>query len=242
MKVLAIESSATAASAALMEPSRLLGQFFIHTRLTHSQTLIPMVEALLHTAEVSWDEIDALAVAAGPGSFTGVRIGLSSVKGMALTRNLPCVGVSALEAMAWPLRGMEGATICCAMDARRQQVYNALFKIEKGTPVRLMPDRALAISELTAELSSREDPSDLLLVGDGAELCYAEMKEALPSIRLSPLPLRIQSAAGVAMLAMQKIEKGETVSGDALMPSYLRLPQAERELRKKQETGKGQEK
>ena len=233
MKILAVESSATAASVALLSGEQVVGQFYIHTSLTHSQTLVPMLDALLKTTDTVWESIDAFAVATGPGSFTGIRIGVSTVKGIAFSKNIPCVGVSTLEAMAASLRHMEGKTLCCVMDARCKQVYNAVFRVEAGKTVRLCDDRALSIEVLTTELCDRH--SDIVLVGDGAELCFVAMNQQIPSITMAPAHLRIQSAVGVGLKALDMARSGQTVSSVALVPNYLRLPQAERELRKKQE-------
>ena len=200
MLILALDSSASPASAALLEDGRILSEFYMNTKQTHSQTLMPMVESVLRLAERTLGDVDRIAVSAGPGSFTGVRIGVSCVKGMAMARNIPCAGVSTLRAMAENARGMEGI-VCAVMDARCGQVYNAMFRVSGGTR--------------------------LLLVGDGAELCHKTFSAF--GARLLPPMLRFQRAVGVALAA----EAGETVAADALMPVYLRLPQAERELKKK---------
>lgn len=233
MNILAVESSATAASVALLTEQRVIGQYYIHTKLTHSQTLVPMLGALLNTTGTSWENIEILAVATGPGSFTGIRIGVSTIKGIAFSQNLPCVGVSTLEAMASPLSHMEGKTLCCVMDARCKQVYNAIFRVEAGKIVRVCDDRALAIDDLREELCARH--SDIVLVGDGAELCFISMEQQVPTIALAPIHLRIQSAVGVGLTAFSMAQNKQTLLPAALAPKYLRLPQAERELRKKQE-------
>ena len=224
MLILALDSSASPASAALLEDGRILSEFYMNTKQTHSQTLMPMVESVLRLAERTLGDVDRIAVSAGPGSFTGVRIGVSCVKGMAMARNIPCAGVSTLRAMAENARGMEGI-VCAVMDARCGQVYNAMFRVSGGTIERLCPDRALAIAELCAECAPYG--ARLLLVGDGAELCHKTFSAF--GARLLPPMLRFQRAAGVALAA----EAGETVAADALMPVDLRLPQAERELKKK---------
>ncbi|MBQ9044854.1 MAG: tRNA (adenosine(37)-N6)-threonylcarbamoyltransferase complex dimerization subunit type 1 TsaB [Oscillospiraceae bacterium] len=224
MLILAMESSAKAASAALVRDDTLLAQSFSCSALTHSRTLLPMAEQALDTAGVRLEEVDCLAVAHGPGSFTGIRIGVSAVKGLAWAAEKPAVGVSTLEAMAYNgLAAGEGALVCCCMDARRSQIYHALFEIRGGKPERLMPDRAIAIEALLPELKKYEKP--LFLVGDGAALCYNIFSEQDQPCVLAPGNLVQQSAWGVAMAA-QAYEPGP---GAALQPVYLRLSQAERE-------------
>lgn len=231
MKVLAVESSATAASVALMEEEKILSEFFIHTGLTHSQTLMPMVEQVLKCAGRTMEDVDAFAVSVGPGSFTGVRIGVSSVKGLAFGTGKPCVGVSTLEAMAQNYREQE-ITVCAVMDARCQQVYNAMFACKAdGAVERLCEDRAISLQELQAELKNYTGP--VVLVGDGAALCWRTFGQEFPLLSLAPEHLRYQHARGVARIAREKIDRGEAVSDAQLVPVYLRLSQAERELKNK---------
>ena len=232
MLILALDSSASPASAALLEDGKILSEFYINTKQTHSQTLMPMAEAVLRLSAKTLDDVDCLAVSAGPGSFTGVRIGVSCVKGLAMARNIPCAGVSTLRAMAENARGMDGV-VCAVMDARCGQVYNALFRVENGEIERLCADRALPISELYAECEAYGDK--LLLVGDGAALCHKTFSAF--GARLLQPQQQFQRASGVAIAAQEQLCAGQTVTPDALMPIYLRLPQAERELKKKQESG-----
>ena len=222
MLILAFESTAKAASAALIRDGKLVSQYSQCSGLTHSRTLLPMGEDMLKNAELTLGDVDLIAVAHGPGSFTGVRIGVSMVKGLAWAADKPCVGVSTLEAMAW--HGLAaGGLICPVMDARRSQVYNALFRMKDGRPVRLTEDRPIALTELAEELRAYKER--VFLVGDGAELSFRTLSElGLPCV-LAPENLRMQSAWGVAMAAMDK----EPGSADSLLPVYLRLSQAERE-------------
>ncbi len=231
MKILAVDSSAKACSAALTEDNKVIGSFFINTTLTHSQTLVPMIDAVLKNTSTDIKSIDAFAVSAGPGSFTGVRIGVSAVKGMAMPLNKPCISVSTLEAMPYNLIS-ENCVAVCVMDARCNQVYNALFDIENGNVSRLCEDRALSIDELGGDLKKYN--KKLVLVGDGARLCYNSYKELFDNITLAPESQRFQNAVGVALSAFGK----EAVSCERLMPTYLRLPQAERELKKRMESKK----
>ncbi len=226
MLILAFESSAKAGSVALLRDGLLLAEYYQNGGQTHSRTLNKMAEDLLHNSDLSPRDVDAVACAAGPGSFTGVRIGLSAAKGFAWAGELPCYGVSTLEAMACGALTFEGL-ICCAMDARRNQVYNALFRSDGKGLTRLCPDRAISLEELSAELLALGEPS--LLVGDGAALAYGAMRETVPGLRLAPEHLRQQRAAGVALCAHQMALNGETGDGNTLTPNYLRLSQAERE-------------
>lgn len=223
MLVLALESSAKAASVALCRDGQLLSQYSQCTALTHSRTLLPMAEDLFKNMGRTLSEIDVIAVAHGPGSFTGLRIGMAEAKGLAWALEKPITGVSTLEAMAFGGPDMEGTMLCCAMDARRGQVYNALFEIKDGKPCRLTEDRAIAIAELEGELASYEKP--WVLLGDGAELCYKTLNKEKVKVHLAPEPLRIQSARGVGLAAMEY----EPRPGEELLPVYLRLSQAERE-------------
>ena len=229
MLTLAFESSAKAASVALLQDGSLISQYSQCSGLTHSRTLLPMAEDLLKNAELTLADIDLFAVAHGPGSFTGIRIGVSTVKGLSWACDKPCVGVSTLESMAW--HGLAaGGLICPVMDARRQQVYNALFQIREGKPVRLTEDRPLSLAELGEELRSLDGIP--FLVGDGAALTARFLeKEGLP-FRMAPENLLWQSAWGVGMAALDKTP-GDSQS---LLPVYLRLSQAERERQERMKT------
>lgn len=224
MKILAFESSAVSASAALTDDDYLIAQSFQNCGLTHSRTLLPLAENLLNNCGLSWDAIDAFAVAHGPGSFTGVRIGVATVKGLAMGTGKPCVGVSTLESMAWGARALR-APVCCVMDARAGQVYNALFDIGDGTPVRLCPDRAVSLDALAEEICS----SPYFLVGDGAELCYNKIKDRCTRLTLLPPELRYAAGYGVAAAALPLLLSGRGLTPQQLDAHYLRKPQAERE-------------
>lgn len=226
MLILAFETSAKAASVALLEDDRLLGECYQNTGLTHSQTLLIMAEDLLKQCGRAVSDITAVAVAAGPGSFTGVRIGVAAAKGFAWGACLPCYGVSTLEAMAESLGIWEGL-VCPCMDARRNQVYNALFDCRQGKLEKLREDRAIALSELKADLLGRSGP--IFLVGDGAALAYRNLSGEVPNLVLPPEHRVHQRAVGVALLAAEQIAAGAAGDGNALTPNYLRLSQAERE-------------
>ncbi|MCQ4022429.1 MULTISPECIES: tRNA (adenosine(37)-N6)-threonylcarbamoyltransferase complex dimerization subunit type 1 TsaB [unclassified Ruminococcus] len=228
MKILAFDSSAVSASVALVDDGKLLGETYLNVGLTHSATLMPMVEQLLKASGYTLDEIDALAVSAGPGSFTGLRIAVSCVKGMAAALGKRCVSVSTLEAMAYNLPPIGEYTICAVMDARCKQFYNALFKVENGEITRLCDDRAIMADKLGDEL--KDISGDIVLVGDGSALAYSLIGEENNNVKLPPQNLRFQKASSVAAVAIKKYSNDETISAAALMPSYLRLSQAEREL------------
>lgn len=228
MKILALETSAKSVSTAVVENGAPLAYAYQCTGLTHSRTLMPMVDAMLKNAELTLGDMDAVAVAAGPGSFTGLRIGIAAVKGLAWAADKPCFGVSTLEAMAQNLAHMDGLLVC-AMDARRNQVYNALFRARGGALERLTPDRAIGIEELAKELADISAETGKIVVGDGAQLCYTGLLEQGVSCTLAPAALRMQNAVGVALCAEEMMRRGETTSARDLVPVYLRLSQAERE-------------
>ena len=232
MTILAFETSAKAASAALFREGLLLGETYQNTGLTHSQTLLSMAESLMASCGVTPADIDAVGVAAGPGSFTGVRIGVAAAKGFAWGRELPLCGVSTLEAMALTLGVWEG-TVCCVMDARRSQVYNALFRAERGSITRIREDRAISLEELEKELG--EIPGTIYLVGDGSELTHRTLKDTVPNLAPPPEHRRHQRASGVALAAAKQIEAGEVCDAASLTPNYLRLSQAERERLEKEQ-------
>ena len=226
MKILALETSAKAVSVAVAESGKVFASAYQNVGLTHSVTLMPLLDGMLKNAGLSMDDVGCVAVANGPGSFTGLRIGVSAAKGLAWTRDIPCCGVSTLEAMAQNVRDFNGI-IVCAMDARRNQIYNALFKAKDGVLTRLCPDRAIGLDEVAAELKSCEKCK--IIVGDGAKLCYTYLLEQGILCRMAQESAVMQNAVGVAMVACEMAARGETVSSRDLVPVYLRLSQAERE-------------
>ncbi|HIT34081.1 MAG TPA: tRNA (adenosine(37)-N6)-threonylcarbamoyltransferase complex dimerization subunit type 1 TsaB [Candidatus Faecousia intestinigallinarum] len=236
MLLLSFETSAKAAGAALHDGEKLLGETYQNTGLTHSQTLLVMAEDLLRQCGRTPGEVTAAAVAAGPGSFTGVRIGTAAAKGFAWGKNIPCYGVSTLEAMALGLGVFQGC-ICPVMDARRQQVYTALFHADCGKYTRLRQDEAISLQELEGILQNLREP--IFLVGDGADLCYNTLSERVPGLVLPPEHRRHQRASGVALAALARIAAGDPGDGLTLKPNYLRLSQAERE-RLAKETSQGE--
>lgn len=224
--ILAFETSAKAVSAALMQDGKLLGDAYQNTGLTHSQTLMVMAEDLLKQCRVDSAQLDAVAVANGPGSFTGIRIGVAAAKGFAWGAELPCCGVSTLAAMARAL-GIWSGYVCPVMDARRNQVYNALFHVDCGKYTRVREDRAISLEDLGTDVKNISEP--IFLVGDGSILCYNTLSEAVPTLVLPPEHRMHQRAVGVALEAQQMLQEGKCTPASSLVPNYLRLSQAERE-------------
>ena len=226
MKIIALESSAVTASVAVCEDEVLLAQAFQNSGLTHSVTLMPMAADLLKNAGLTLDDMDVVAVAAGPGSFTGIRIGVAAAKGLAWPGDKLCAPCSTLESMAWQAAHM-GGEVCAVMDARRQQVYNGCFLGTEDGMVRLSEDRAIGLDELTEEVKKSGNPQ--ILVGDGAELCYNAFRAAGIPARLAPPHLLRQTAWGVARAALELARQGKLVPAGQMTPQYHRLSQAERE-------------
>jgi len=222
--LLSFDASAVTASAALTDGDTVLKSEFRNTGLTHSETLLPMIKEVM--GDLSFADLDAIAVTAGPGSFTGVRIGIATAKGLAFASNTPCIAVSTLEAIAYNFIGQD-CVVCAVMDARRMQFYNALFSIKNGVCERLTPDRAIAMEALREELKAYEN---IIVAGDGAALCYENLQ--LQNAVLAEEDKRYQQAQSVAKAAQTK----EKISPAALLPVYLRQSQAERELKLKRKS------
>ena len=225
MLILGIDTAAAPCCAAVYDTDKqqTLGSFVINNKLTHSVTLMPVVSDLLRNSGITTEDIDLFAVANGPGSFTGLRIGISAVKGMAFAASKPCAAVSTLEAMAYNVAMCDGV-VCASIDARCNQVYTATFLNDNGTVTRLTDEECLKADELAARLS--EYDGDIILVGDGAQLVKKAADEQGISTRLAPDPLRFQTGYGVCLAAMN----AEQITPEQLMPMYLKLPQAQREL------------
>ena len=237
MKLLAFETSAKAVSVALAEDGHIVGEYYQNSGQTHSRTLMKLAEDLLNNCDCKPAQIDAVAYANGPGSFTGVRIGVSAAKGFCWGLDIPCVPVSTLEAMAWSHLDAEGL-VCCCMDARREQVYNAIFRVSGGNVDRLREDRAVSLAELAADLQTLGTP--ILVVGDGALLTWNTLHDTLPGLKLSAESLRQQRASGVALAGCQAVLAGTAVSAANTAPNYLRLSQAERERLSREKNAKGE--
>lgn len=223
MRLLSVESSAKAASVALSEDGRLISQYFSASQLTHSKTLLKMAEDMLTNQELSMQDIDAVAVAIGPGSFTGVRIGVAAAKGLCWGADKPAIGVSTLEAMAYQGIDRAGSVICACMDARRSEIYNALFETDGENLVRLCEDRAVPIDIIVEE--AKNSKKNYFFLGDGAKLCYNRFAEEGIPCTIAPEPMLLQTAWGVSRAAIGK----QAEDAQDLTPRYLRLSQAERE-------------
>jgi len=229
LKILALETSARSVSAAVTEEGVPLACAYQNTGMTHSRTLMPLVDGLLRNSGMTLAEMDAVAVAAGPGSFTGIRIGIAAAKGLAWAADKPCCGVSTLDAMARNVPLFEGLVIG-AMDARRQQIYNAVFEQHAGVLRRLTPDRAIGLEELAAELKhEKKAEMPKIIVGDGAHLCYTFLLEQEISCQMAPPAALMQNAVGVGQAAAVPAREGRLVTAQQLLPVYLRMSQAERE-------------
>lgn len=229
MKILAIETSAKAVSAAVSQEGKILCAGYQDTGLTHSRTLMPIVEGILKNTNLTIADMDAIAVAAGPGSFTGIRIGVAAAKGLAFAAEKPAIAVSTLGAMARNVSFADGLIIC-AMDARRQQVYNALFEARDGKLTRLTEDRAIALSDLLEEV--KDDPRLKTVVGDGGKLCQSFLEANGVPCRLAPPHLLMQNAMSVALAAEELAGEGKLLTAQELEPVYLRPPHADLPNRK----------
>lgn len=226
MKILAVDSSAKTASVALVDDGVLISECFVNAGLTHSRTLMPMVNNTLTQADLKIEEVDAFAVNAGPGSFTGIRIGVAALKGLALASGKLCAGISTLEACAYNFAD-ENCIVCVSMDARCNQVYTAIFRCENGIVNRICEDKAVSVEELGNELSCYDEK--IILAGDGAEICFKSFSEKLADCKLASEIRRYQRAYGCAVAALNN--KDLFKDSAELAPVYLRLPQAERELK-----------
>lgn len=232
MNILSLDCSASSVSCALFQNEKLIGEYFHNLKVTHSQTLLPMVDNLLKTSGISPSDIDCFAISEGPGSFTGVRIGISAVKGLAMPNNTDCIGVSTLEAMAYNLIDFD-CLVCSTMDARCGQLYCAVFEIKGNCVKRLTDDLAIMVEEYIEIVKGCSKSKVTYAVGDGAEIFYNKAKHEIANLHLASDRLRYQNAVGVGLCAIEKLKTSQSVKSCDLQPRYLRLPQAERELNNK---------
>ncbi len=233
MVILGIESSAVSASAAVVKDGKLLSEAFLNVGLTHSVTLLPLIRQAVDGAGLTADEIDAVAVSNGPGSFTGVRIGVATAKGIAQPTGKKCIPVSTLETIAYSLSDSECIAVS-VMDARCNQVYCALFRCKNGKMTRLTEDDAISLDSLRDILNNYNEK--IILIGDGADISYKYLSNDLPHISVASPLIKYQRASSVAFLASERLNNNDNIkTPDELVPSYLRLSQAERELKKKKE-------
>ena len=231
MKILSIDSSSVAASAAVAADGKILSEVFANNGFTHSKTLMNVVKNAIDLSGVPLDEIDLVACVTGPGSFTGVRIGVACAKGLAFTNEIPCIGISTLETFPYNISCIEG-TVCGIMDARCQQVYTASFEVKDSLVSRITPDRAISIDSLIEDFDSYS--GRIYLLGDGAGLVKSKTQDS--RIILVNSNNLYQRASSAALAAFNK-DKNDYITPDRLVPSYLRLPQAERELNNKKLKG-----
>lgn len=232
MVILGLESSAPSASAAVVKDGKVLSAMSLNVGLTHSVTLLPLVRQALEGACLSLDDVDAVSVANGPGSFTGIRIGVAAAKGLAQPSEKPCVPVSTLEAIAYPLLDSE-CIAAAVMDARCSQVYCALFDCSRGAITRLTQDEAFSLAVLGEKLAAYS--KKVVLIGDGADIAYDFLQEKTGNLYKASALYRYQTAASVALIAEKRFLQHQVCTPDELAPVYLRLSQAERELKKKKE-------
>lgn len=237
MLIFGIDTCCMAATAALVDEKVLLAQTVINHKKTHSQMMMPQIEEMFRLSGIDPKTVDAFAAAVGPGSFTGVRIGVATAKAMAQAQEKPCIAVSTLEALAFPLKFFDGI-VAPILDARRNQVYNALFKCECGKMTRLTPDRAVSLESLLEELN--EINRNVLFVGDGTLVFEEEIKSALKNrAHFAPKLLRMNLAGAVAEIGFEKYQNGEACTYSELVPQYVRLSQAEQDLLKKEQNPNG---
>lgn len=230
MKILAVDCSAKTAGVAIVdEKAQILSESFVNAGLTHSETLLPMVDSALSFAKLSVSDIDSFVITNGPGSFTGIRIGIAAVKGLAAVNETPCCGVSTLKAMAYNLKG-DDCIALSAMDARCAQVYFAAFRCCDNKVERLCEDMAIPAAQLS-ELLADYKGERIVCVGDGAHIAYEHLKDTMPDIHIADGLKRYQRAWGAACAAID--EQLDFAPPSELLPVYLRLSQAERELKKK---------
>ena len=236
MKILSIECSAVPSSVAIYdsEQNKLLVENYQNIGLTHSETLMPMIESALNSVKLTVDDIDCFSISAGPGSFTGVRIGISTIKGLAAKNDTNTLGLSTLHAMSYNALSFKGI-IVPTMDARRSQCYTALFKSDGEKIQRITEDTAISLEELKDIINeeTRKNDCDAIILGDGAELYFYTLKESTERGVLAPPTIRYQTARSVALLTSEMLKTGAHSSARNIIPKYLRLPQAERELNSK---------
>ena len=233
MKILALDSSGLVASVAVVTEDKVLGEFTVNNKKTHSQTLLPMVDEVLKILDMDVKELDAIAVAGGPGSFTGLRIGASTAKGLALVLDIPIINIPTVDSLAYNLYGTDHL-ICPMMDARRNQVYTGLYEWQEGEFKVVLPQFAAEVEELAEKLNSYN--REIIFLGDGVE---AQLSKFAPLLKvpytIAPVHLSKQRAAALGALGIEYYKAGKLQDGDSFEPEYLRMSQAERERAEKQQ-------
>lgn len=237
MKILGIESSSLVASAAILEDEALIAEYTVNHKKTHSQTLLPMIDEIMRMTDQDFSSFDGIAVAEGPGSFTGLRIGSATAKGLSLAWDLPVLAVPTVDAMAYQLP-LCAHRICPIMDARRRQVYTGIYTFQDEFKI-LLPAAAMGIEELTSRLM--EEPGKVVFLGDGVPVFRTYLEETMGEAAVfAPAPTARQRASCVAALGIEYLKAGRTQTSDEHAPNYLRISQAERELAKKRAAQAGQ--
>ncbi len=232
MLILGIETSAHPASVSILQDGKIIAEVYIHTSFTHSKTLMPMVNSALELTELSISDVDLIAVSNGPGSFTGVRIGIASAKGLALPNNTNCIGISSLEALAYNLYDTESdLTIYSCIDARVKQSYNAVYKLTDGKISVLREPRVISNEDIINEIEALPEKNTVVLVGDNLEL-FSSLKD---KVKFAGYNQCYQRASSVAMAASLKYDSNTNYDSALVQPVYLQLPQATRELNKRKE-------
>ncbi len=234
MKVLAVDTSSIVATAAIIDEDKLIGEFILNHKKTHSQKIMPIIKELLQSAEIKVEDIDVYAVTNGPGSFTGLRIGVATIKGLAHATQKPVIGISALEGLAFNIP-FAPYSIYPIMDARREQVYNAVYKWDDNRLIMIEQPRALSLELLIGEIKKKGEK--VVFNGDGIQSFSDMLKVRLGDLcNFAPLSCRMQRASSVAELALIKARKGKIENYMDLAPFYLRKSQAEREYEKKSDS------
>lgn len=227
MNILALDASGIAGSVAYIKAGKLVGEYYICDKLTHSQTIMPMLEHMKQLLEINLDEIDAIAVTSGPGSFTGLRIGVTAAKSLALALDVPIIGVPTLDTLAYAIRETE-ALICPLMDARRHQVYTALYEWKEGELIKLIEDSALDIEALFDKVKAFD--REVVFLGDGVQVYKELIKTTFKEkALLAPSFLNMQRASVLADISIKLFKEGKVEDPSLFTPIYLRKSQAERE-------------
>lgn len=229
MKILGIDTSTKTLSVAICDDDKIICETFINSTLNHSCTLMPTIDKLLNSANLKISDIDLFAVTSGPGSFTGIRIGISTIKGFALATNKPCIAIPSLEALAFNLIDTD-CIACPAIDARGDRVYTSLFKIHSKKITRLTDDNVILISKLEKNLLNTEE--NIIFLGDGADLCYNKIGQKINS-KIANSINRLCRASSICILGKEKYKNGQVSSAYNLFPQYINLSQAERERNEK---------
>ena len=233
MKIIGIDSSGLVASVAIAEDEILTAEYTMEHKKTHSATLMPMLSEIIKMSETDLKEIDAIAIAAGPGSFTGLRIGSATAKGLAYSLNIPIIPVPTLAALAYNIQFFDGI-ICPIMDARREQVYNGLYTFNDGEFTELKGQRSLAVGELLCEIDNECSDKNIVFLGDGVPVYRSIIEERLKARHFyAPANISKQRAGSVAVLGKMYYNRGVKETAESHEPVYLRLSQAERERNEK---------